>query len=215
MCHCCQEWHDTCELRQPVNLMINYSKASENNKAPLLEQLRRLFAEPGNVLEVGAGSGQHALHFADALGHLVWQPTDQGAYFDGLVANLRAAPLENVLAPRFLDIESSWPGGRYRYGFAANVLHIAPARMIAPFMTGFADHIEPGGLLCVYGPFKYGGEFTTPSNERFDEWLKRNNAESGIRDIEVVLELADARGLTLDQDIAMPANNQLLVFGRR
>lgn len=194
--------------------MINYSRASENNRGPILSRLRMLFNEPGKVLEIGSGSGQHALHFAAELRHLTWQPTDQGGYFDGLVANLDAEPVVNILPPRYLDIAAAWPTSAYRYGFSANVLHIAPARLIAPFFAGFAGCIDGGGLLCVYGPFKYGGAFTSESNARFDAWLKNRNAESGVRDIETLQDLATANGFILAQDIAMPANNQLLVFQR-
>lgn len=193
--------------------MINFSQASENNKGPILEQLKVLFAEPGTVLEVGSGAGQHALHFCAALPHLTWQPTDQGAYFDGLVENL-ATVASGTLAPIYLDVSQDWPEGGYHYGFSANVLHIAAATLTEPFFAGFGRSLEPGGRLCVYGPFRYNGSFTTESNERFDAWLKGNDARSGIRDIETVTSIAAAHGLDLVQDIAMPANNQLLVFDR-
>ena len=194
--------------------MINYSQASENNKHPILAQLSGLFAAPGLVLEVGSGAGQHAIHFAGALPHLTWQPTDQGGYFEGLRANIRTVRMANILDPIYLDIADAWPERTYDYGFSANVLHIAPARLIDPFFAGFARCITANGTLCVYGPFKYNGQFTTESNARFDLWLKDNNAESGVRDVEVVNQIAMDHGFTPTGDIAMPANNQMLVFQR-
>ena len=132
--------------------MINYSRASENNKAPILAQLRELFVDEGKVLEVGSGSGQHALHFAGALAHLTWQPTDQGRYFEGLVANLQAEPLDNVLAPLYLDVTGDWPAASFQYGLAANVLHIAAAELMAPFFAGFGECIDAGAPYVFMGP---------------------------------------------------------------
>ncbi len=190
----------------------NYSQAAENNSTPILAQLTILFRHAGSVLEIGSGSGQHALAFSKHLPHLRWQPADQGEYFAGLVANIAAAGVQNVLSPVHLNVQEQWPEANYDYAYSANVLHIMPNELINPFFAGNGNVLKAGGLCCVYGPFKYKGEFTSESNANFDLWLKNNNPLSGIRDIEEIITLAEQHALSLLHDLKMPANNQLLVF---
>lgn len=190
----------------------NYSQAAENNSTPILAQLTILFRHAGSVLEIGSGSGQHALAFSKHLPHLRWQPADQGEYFAGLVANIAAAGVQNVLSPVHLNVQEQWPEANYDYAYSANVLHIMPNELINPFFAGIGNVLKAGGLCCVYGPFKYKGEFTSESNANFDLWLKNNNPLSGIRDIEEIITLAEQHALSLLHDLKMPANNQLLVF---
>ena len=154
------------------------------------------------------------MHLATALPHLTWQPTDQGEYFAGLVENIeRLAPL-NVSPPLYLDIATSdFPPTDHIY--AANVVHIMPAALLAPLFRGAASAMPRGGKLCFYGPFKYLGEFTADSNATFDEWLKARNPLSGIRDIETLQASAQSQGFRLMSDTPMPANNQLLVFTKQ
>lgn len=194
---------------------INFSQPAENNQAPILARLRLLFAEPATVLEIGSGSGQHAVAFASALPHLTWQPSDQGSYLEGLRENLAALAPANVRAAATLDLSvEPWPVSGIDHIYAANVVHIAPQDVLSPLFRGAAQLLPATGLVCLYGPYKYGGEFTTPSNERFDGWLKSRDLRSGIRDIEVVTGIAQEHGFALRDDYSMPANNQLLVFGR-
>ncbi len=190
----------------------NYSQAAENNSTPILAQLTILFRHAGSVLEIGSGSGQHALAFSKHLPHLRWQPADQGEYFAGLVANIAAAGVQNVLSPVHLNVQEQWPEANYDYAYSANVLHIMPNELINPFFAGIGNVLKAGGLCCVYGPFKYKGEFTSESNANFDLWLKNNSPLSGIRDIEEIITLAEQHALSLLHDLKMPANNQLLVF---
>ena len=194
---------------------INFSQPAQNNQAPILEHLRKLFAEPATVLEIGSGSGQHAVAFARALPHIIWQPADQGRYLEGLRQNLAKLAPANVREIITLDItEVPWPVADIDHIYAANVVHIAPEVALEPLFSQAARLLPSGGLLCLYGPYKYRGEFTAPSNERFDGWLKSQNAASGIRDFETVCGLAEASGLALNADHPMPANNQLLLFAQ-
>jgi len=131
-----------------------------------------LFLKPARILEIGSGSGQHAVHMAAALPHLTWQPTDQGEYFAGLLENIeRLAPL-NVSPPLYLDIATSvFPPTDHIY--AANVVHIMPAALLPSLFRGAASALPTGGKLCFYGPFKYLGEFTAESNATLMSGLKR------------------------------------------
>jgi predicted O-methyltransferase YrrM len=189
--------------------LINFSQAAENNKTPILEQLNTHLRLDQTVLEVGSGSGQHALHFASQLPHITWQPSDQGEYFEGLMANIKQSGLGNVREPIYLDLnEPVWPAN-IDCVYAANVVHIMPASLLPALFQNPAD------TLLLYGPYKYGGAFTSESNADFDLWLKARNSHSGIRDIETLLELAEANHYQQTSDTAMPANNQFLVFKRR
>jgi cyclopropane fatty-acyl-phospholipid synthase-like methyltransferase len=194
----------------------NFSQAAENNKGPILAELQTRFVEPGRVLEIGSGTGQHAVYFSEQMPHLVWQPTDCEPYFESLQQNLRdisTKSMKSIEQPLYLRIgESKWPGESYDYAFTANVLHIMSATLMPAFFEVVGRGMKSTGLCCIYGPFRYHGEFTTPSNEQFDRWLKGNNPESGIRDIEIVCAQAESNELTLLDDLSMPANNQLLVF---
>ncbi|PKO73458.1 MAG: methylase, partial [Betaproteobacteria bacterium HGW-Betaproteobacteria-17] len=133
----------------------------------------------------------------------------------GIRAWLDDAALPNVRPPLALDAnDTAWHGGRYDAVFSANTLHIMSWPEVALFFAGVGEVLEPGGVLAVYGPFNYEGAFTSASNARFDAWLKARDPASGVRDFEAVDALARARGLVLQQDIAMPANNRMLVWRR-
>jgi SAM-dependent methyltransferase len=192
---------------------LPFSEACERNKGPILEILRSAFAGTERVLEIGSGSGQHAVWFAQHLPHLTWQPSDVPAALAGLRARLEAEAPDNVLAPLALDVAlHPWPVAGVDGIFAANTLHIVSWPRVEHFFRGVGEVLVPAGTLCVYGPFRYGDAFTTPSNAEFDLWLKRRDPASGVRDFEAVDELARAAGLTLLADHAMPANNQCLLW---
>ena len=196
---------------------LPHSEACERNKEPILGVLHGAFADCGRVLEVGSGTGQHAVHFAAALPGLTWQPTDLPEALPGLLARLRVEGPPNVLSPAPLDVLAEpwpFPVAGVDAVFTANTLHIVSTAHVEAFFRGVGQVLAPGGVLAVYGPFRYGGNFTTPSNAAFDGWLKRRDPASGIRDFERVDELAAARGLKLVADHAMPANNQLLIWHR-
>jgi len=198
--------------------LLNLSSAADNNKDHILARLTELLIDPATVLEIGSGSGQHAMHFAQALSHITWQPSDQGEYFESLVNNIRVMQRDNLRNPVYLDLNNPrWPVNSTDHIYTANVLHIMPESLISPLFCGAARVMSSSScannLLCIYGPFKYQGEFTTESNERFDGWLKDRHPLSGIRDIERVQSLAEENGFVLRDDFNMPANNQFLVFG--
>jgi cyclopropane fatty-acyl-phospholipid synthase-like methyltransferase len=194
---------------------LPFSQACENNKAPILAVLQRHFSRPGRVLEIAGGTGQHAEYFAAAMPWLHWVSTDVPANVATLNLRLAAAALANLPPAQPLDVtQADWGQRDIHYLFSANSLHIMPQSAVVDFFRPLREVLTPGAVVCVYGPFKYGGEFTTPSNAAFDLWLKERSPASGIRDVETIQALAVAAGLTLVEDNAMPANNQLLVWRR-
>lgn len=195
--------------------MQPYSKACENNKEPILAILKSAFSNVSNVLEIGSGSGQHAVHFAPALPHLVWQTSDVVINHQGMMAWLNAFPADNLLPPLALDLNDEWPIARYDAIFTANTLHIVNQSLVTSFFDKTAKHLNVGGKLCIYGPFNYAGKFTSESNAEFDNWLKIKSPECGIRDFEWICELANEAQLELVKDHEMPANNRLLEFIKR
>ncbi len=192
-----------------------YAESCEQNRDPILAVLREAFAERRRVLEIGSGTGQHAVYFGAALPHLVWQTADLPMHHAGIRMWLDEAALPNVLPPLALDVSrDDWHGGRYDAVFSANTLHIVGRPEVEGFFRGIGAVLEPGGVLAVYGPFNYGGAFTSESNARFDAWLKARDPASGVRDFEALDALARAEGLVLADDVTMPANNRMLLWGR-
>lgn len=192
-----------------------YSESCEQNREPILTVLRAAFADRHRVLEIGSGTGQHAVYFGAELPHLVWQTADVRAHHPGIHAWLDEAALPSVLPPLELDVnQTHWHSGRYDAVFSANTLHIMGWSEVVRFFKGVGEVLEPGGVLVVYGPFNYNGQFTSESNARFDAWLKARDPASGVRDFEAVDALARAQGLVLQHDVAMPANNRSLVWQR-
>lgn len=175
--------------------------------------LQRFLPGASQVLEIAGGTGQHAVTFAQAFPHLVWQSSDIPEALPTLTPRIADSGLDNLPEPLALNVDGDWPTANvFDAVFSANSLHIMAAASVENFFPGAADMLKAGGYLLVYGPFKYGGEFTTESNARFDQWLKARNPLSGIRDFEWVNGLAGHVGLTLVEDNPMPANNQLLVW---
>jgi len=189
-----------------------FSESCERNKEPILAVLRDVFERPGTVLEIGSGTGQHAVHFAKAMPELLWQTSDLPANLDGIRAWQEEAKLPNLLAPLLLDVGGLWPTNQFDYVFSANTLHIMRWTEVVLFFACVGKILKPGARLAVYGPFNYGGSYTSDSNARFDEWLKNRDPHSGIRNFENVDSLAQSTGLSLLTDIAMPANNRTLVW---
>jgi len=190
-----------------------FAESCVQNRAPIIAVLREVFADRHRVLEIGSGTGQHAVYFAPELPHLVWQTADVAQHHAGIRAWLEDAALPNVLPPLALDVsQPDWRGERYDAVFSANTLHIMSWPEVEKFFEGVGEVLEPGGVLAVYGPFNYNGAFTSDSNARFDAWLKARDPASGVRDFEAVNALAGAQGLVLQQDVAMPANNRTLVW---
>jgi len=192
-----------------------FSESCVQNRNPILAVLREWFADRSTVLEIGSGTGQHAVYFGAELPHLVWQTADVAQHHAGIRAWLDDAARPNVLPPLTLDVsQMEWRSGRYDAVFSANTLHIMSWPEVEKFFEGVGKVLEAGGVLAVYGPFNYKGAFTSDSNARFDTWLKARDPASGVRDFEAVDALARAQGLVLQQDVAMPANNRTLVWRR-
>ena len=190
-----------------------FAESCVQNRDPILAVLREWFADRSAVLEIGSGTGQHAVYFGAALPHLRWQTADVVPHHAGILAWLNDAALPNVLPPLALDVShTEWRSGRYDAIFSANTLHIMGWPEVEHFFAGVGAVLEPGGVLVVYGPFNTNGAFTSESNARFDAWLKARDPASGVRDFEAVDALARAQDLILQQDIAMPANNRTLVW---
>jgi cyclopropane fatty-acyl-phospholipid synthase-like methyltransferase len=195
--------------------MKNFSQACENNKKPILEILKVVLRDCSDVLEVGSGSGQHAVYFGEYLSHLKWQTTELSTAIGILEDNLSINLPKNVLMPIELDVtQHPWPIESASSIFSANTLHILAWRDVEQFFKGSGAILKQNGLLCVYGPFRYQGNYTSASNADFDSWLKARNFESGIRDFEDINSLAQEQGLELQNDYSTPANNQLLIWQR-
>ena len=193
--------------------MKQYSQACEENREPILAIIREVFANAHDILEIGSGTGQHAVYFAHHLPHLNWQPTDLGENHASIQAWRDDSGLENVLPPIELDVTArTWPVGTYDGLFSANTTHIMSLAAVRSMFRGIGNLLQTGAHCCLYGPFNYGGAFTSDSNKQFDSWLKSRDPASGIRDFEVIAELADANGFVLMNDNEMPVNNRLLVW---
>ena len=200
-------------MRNEVSVNFEcFSNAADNNKQFIADVLKSLLVSGARVLEIGSGSGQHAVHFVNQLDEIIWQPADKEPYFDALERNLKGISLTGLKKPIYLDVAQFDITEHFDAVFCANVMHIISADLIPGLMAGVASLLDGGGLFILYGPYKYQGAFTTESNERFDGWLKANNVLSGIRDIELIKSKASIQQLELIDDLPMPANNQLLVF---
>jgi SAM-dependent methyltransferase len=194
---------------------LPHSPAADRNKAPILDELRRILAARGSALEVASGTGQHVAWFAAALPQWTWQPTDgDPAMLPAIARRVAEAGLANVRPPVHLDVTGTWPsqGGPYDAIYCANMLHIAPWAACEGLMRGAARHLAPGGVLITYGPYFEDAVPAAPSNLAFDESLRARDPAWGIRRLEDVSAQAAREGLVLRERHALPANNLLLVF---
>ncbi len=206
-----------------------FSPSCERNREPILAVLQECLAGCRRVLEIGSGTGQHAVHFAAAMPWLAWQCSDRADYLPGIRQWLDEAGLANTPVAIELDVASgAWdflplplagesrgegaPG--FDAAFTANTLHIMGWAEVEAFFAGLARVMTATATVVVYGPFNYAGSYSSDSNREFDAWLKARNPRSGIRDFEAVDALARAIGLRLLADVAMPANNRCLVWQR-
>jgi len=194
----------------------HFSQAAENNKDAILAQLRKILRPQDHVLEIASGTGQHADYFTAAMSDIVWQPSDRDLTEYGLEKYLSTLSRPNLIKPIIIDIDQ-WPDLPREYDavYSANCVHIINFPSLEKYIRGATNALKTGGALILYGPFKYGGAFTTESNSQFDVFLRNTYPGSGIRDFEAVDELAQSEGLAFEDDIAMPANNQLLIWRKR
>lgn len=192
--------------------MKPFSEACAENQQPILAELRRLFADVNEVLEVGSGTGQHAVYFAAALPHLYWQTSDRAENHPGIRAWLEEYSLPNLGQPIELDVTGVWPSQTFDGIFSANTTHIMSWPEVQQFFRGLGGVLRRGGWFVLYGPFNFGGAHTSESNRRFDLWLKQRDPHSGIRNFEDLNGLAMEQGLQFQEDIEMPVNNRILVW---
>ncbi|MES9990362.1 MAG: DUF938 domain-containing protein [Candidatus Thiodiazotropha sp.] len=194
--------------------MKPFSEACEENKAPILEVLLRLFRDRQSVLEIGSGSGQHAVHFAAAMPHLIWHTSDLMENHPGIRAWLQSASLANTRDPILLDVNRDWPSESYDGVFSANTTHIMSWPEVEKMFRGIGQVLKPEGCFALYGPFNYQGGYSSESNRNFDQWLKSRDPLSGIRDFEALNGLASSNRLEFTEDLEMPVNNRILVWRR-
>lgn len=193
-----------------------YWPAPERNKIPILEVLKRVLPSSGRLLEVASGTGQHAAYFAAALPTWTWLPSDiDPRNVASIDAYVEQAALPNLSRACALDVcADDWPVGPLDAVFNANMIHISPWACCEGLLRGAGKQLRAGGLLILYGPFRIGGDHTSDSNREFDADLKRRDPSWGVRDLEVVAELARTYGLEHRDTFAMPANNQSVVLER-
>jgi cyclopropane fatty-acyl-phospholipid synthase-like methyltransferase len=198
-----------------------FSPSCERNQGPILTVLQRHFGDRTLVLEIGSGTGQHAVHFAQAMPHLRWQASDVTANLPGISMWLNDAALPNTPAPLDLDVgllsaEENLGGREVRYDalFSANTLHIISWPQVQRLFDRLPSLLTDEAVVAIYGPFNYDGRFTSESNAAFNDWLQSRGEHMAIRDFEAVDELAAAAGLKLIEDAGMPSNNRTLVWRR-
>jgi cyclopropane fatty-acyl-phospholipid synthase-like methyltransferase len=192
-----------------------FAESCEQNKRPILTVLRQLLRGRRHLLEIGSGTGQHAVYFADAFPELHWQSSDRIENHPGIHAWLADEGPANAIAPLELDVTvQPWPLPPQSVDavFSANTAHIMGWPGVEAMFAGAAEVLVDGGLFILYGPFNYRGRYSTEGNARFDAWLKSRDPQSGIRDFEALVRLGDSLGLRLHRDFAMPANNRMVVW---
>ncbi len=197
-------------------MLHNYSEACERNQQPILDVLQHYLQPSHRVLEIGSGSGQHALFCVEQLQHNHWQPSELPGNLAALQHNLSLFNLSGIRSPIPLDV-SMPPRFSHAYDllFTANTLHIMSWSSVQDLIRLAGEIIAPEGFMVVYGPFRYQNAYTSPSNAAFDQWLKQRDPQSGIRDFEALESLANDANLFLLKDWTMPANNQCLVWQKQ
>ena len=193
--------------------MKPFSAACERNKDPILKILKKVLVSAQTVLEIGSGTGQHAVHFASALPYINWQTSDLAVNHDGIMAWINEVSLNNLREPVFLDVSmDEWPLSSVDAVFTANTLHIMPWRSVEKMFKGVSNILEKNGIFSVYGPFRYGGEHVSESNELFDQSIRIQYEGGGVRNYEDVVAVASKFQIKLMDEFEMPSNNRFLLF---
>lgn len=191
-----------------------FAPSAEENKAAILAVIQPLLADARELLEIGSGTGQHAVCFAAAMPSLRWQTSDLAEHLPGIRSWLEEAALPNLPQPIALDVGDNWPAHRYDAVFSANTTHIMPEPRVADMLRGVAQVLVSGGYFLLYGPFNEGGRYTGEGNQRFDAWLKQQDPRMGLRNLEDLETIGRQQGLRLVESRRMPANNRTLVWVR-
>ena len=192
-----------------------FSQAAQQNQASITEVLRDEFKNLEHILEIGSGSGQHAVYFCAQMPHLIWQPSDLNKNLAGISTWIEEATLANILNPIELDVCKNWPDTSYDGAYAANVAHIMHWHEIEAMFAGVGEKLKPSGVFCLYGPFNEHGEYTSESNRAFDQWLQDRDPNSCIRDKEDLNKLAIKHSLESLNEWVMPANNKILSWVKK
>ncbi len=194
--------------------MINksFSASSEQNRAIIYETIEPYLIDGIEVLEIGSGTGQHAIHFVSMAPGINWQTSDLAENLTDIKAWIDDSQLPNLPEPLELDVSSQWMDKTYDLIFSANTFHIMNQDQVEKFLLRCTGCLKSQGHLIVYGPFNYQGSYTSPSNEQFDGWLKSRDPQSGIKHFEWINTHANQSGLQLINDIAMPSNNRILIW---
>ncbi|SAL03795.1 DUF938 domain-containing protein [Caballeronia ptereochthonis] len=205
------------DTQHPDTAPRRRAPAAERNRDAILSVLTRVLPQSGVVLEIASGTGQHAVHCAASLPQIVWQPSDPDAASRDSIAAWRAhAGLANLNAPLEIDVRNDeWGIGKVAAIVCINMIHIAPWEAAESLFRGAGARLGAGGVLYLYGPYRRNGSHTAPSNEAFDAQLRANDPRWGVRDMEAVEALGEKAGFTLEEIVAMPANNFSLVFGKK
>jgi SAM-dependent methyltransferase len=190
-----------------------YAEYAARNAAPILEILEREFSSASRVLEIGSGTGQHAVAFAAAMDHLHWQTSDLDENHAGIRAWVDDSGIENIAPPLSMDVrDAEVENDIYDAVFSSNTAHIMGIDAVEKMFSLVGAALRPGGVFCLYGPFRQGGEFNTMSNADFDANLRQRDVVMGIRDIEKLDEFALAVGLQRVRFYAVPSNNNVAVW---
>ncbi len=190
-----------------------FAEYAARNAAPILEVLRREFRDHSHVLEIGSGTGQHAVVFGAELPRLRWQTSDLDENHEGIMAWLQSAGLDNVEVPLSVDVRSATlDASTYDAAFSSNTAHIMDIDAVEKMFRLVGSALQPGGVFCLYGPFRVGGRFNTSSNEAFDENLRHRDPVMGIRDLEQLDEFASSAGMSRQRLYAVPSNNYVAVW---
>ena len=193
--------------------MKPFAESSAENRQPIFEVIEPLLQDCQTLLEIGSGTGQHAVYFSESLPHLTWQCSDLRHNHAGINMWIEESGLNNVQAPIELDtLNSDWPDQSFDAVFSANTVHIMDWNMVQGLFAGLSQVMNVGGRFLLYGPFNYNGQYSSESNARFDQWLKERDPGSGIKDFEKLDQLAKEAGLKLVNDYEMPVNNRLLYW---
>ncbi|MDH3589127.1 MAG: class I SAM-dependent methyltransferase [Gammaproteobacteria bacterium] len=196
-------------------MTTGWSEASDRNKEPILAILRQLLGDkPHTVLEIGSGTGQHAVYFTEQMPQLDWQTSDLIEHHDGITARIRASRLRNVRLPLEIDVKNFPIDRSYDDVYTANTSHIMSFDEVGGMYAGVADVLEPGGSFVLYGPVNRAGEFTSESNRQFDNDLRARAGHMGLRDDTDLDRLASGCGMRRTGDYDLPSNNRILVWQR-
>ena len=193
-----------------------FSPSAARNCAPILAVLQRVLPVEGLVLELGSGTGEHAVHFARHLPALRWQPSEADpAAMASITDWVAHAASPNLLPPLCFELAATpWPVAAADAIVAINVLHYSPWSSTPALFAGAAEVLPVGGVVVCYGPYRRAGAHTAPSNAEFDEWLRSVDPRFAVRDLEAVEAEAQRCGFVLEDVVDMPANNFSLVFRR-